>query len=75
MSAAITDSHTHREPELLDAVFECSGQQDAMDQALQILKPGGKLLRRLRGRAWAGGGARSRCLLPPAQHGRRRVAA
>ena len=33
-----------REPELLDAVFECSGQQDAMDQALQILKPGGKLL-------------------------------
>lgn len=28
----------------LDAVFECCGQQDAMDQAIDILKPGGKLL-------------------------------
>ncbi len=35
---------TGREPELLDAVFECSGDQDAMDQAVQMLKPGGKLL-------------------------------
>jgi L-iditol 2-dehydrogenase len=32
------------EPQLLDSVFECCGQQDAIDQALQILKPGGKLL-------------------------------
>jgi L-iditol 2-dehydrogenase len=35
---------TQREPQLLDAVFECSGQQEAMDQAIQLLKPGGKLL-------------------------------
>lgn len=34
----------HREPELLDVVFECSGQQEAMDQGIQLLKPGGKLL-------------------------------
>lgn len=34
----------HREPELLDAVFECCGQQEAMDQAAQLLKPGGKLM-------------------------------
>ena len=33
-----------REPELLDAVFECSGSQDALDDAVRILKPGGKLL-------------------------------
>lgn len=35
---------TRREPELLDAVFECSGRQDALDDAIQMLKPGGKLL-------------------------------
>jgi len=28
----------------LDVVFECCGQQDAMDQAIEILKPGGKLV-------------------------------
>ena len=32
------------EPELLDFVFECCGQQEAVDQALEILKPGGKLM-------------------------------
>ena len=33
-----------REPELLDVVFECSGEQEAMDQGIQLLKPGGKLM-------------------------------
>ena len=33
-----------REPLLLDAVFECCGQQEAFDQALELLKPGGKLM-------------------------------
>ena len=28
----------------LDVVFECCGQQDAFDQAIQILKPGGRLV-------------------------------
>jgi L-iditol 2-dehydrogenase len=28
----------------LDVVFECCGQQDAFDQAIDILKPGGKLV-------------------------------
>lgn len=32
------------EPAQLDVVFECCGQQEAMDQALEILKPGGKLM-------------------------------
>jgi L-iditol 2-dehydrogenase len=28
----------------MDVVFECCGQQDAFDQAIQILKPGGRLI-------------------------------
>jgi L-iditol 2-dehydrogenase len=32
------------EPELLDVVFECCGQQEAIEQAIDILKPGGKLM-------------------------------
>ncbi len=28
----------------MDAVFECAGQQDAIDQAIELLKPGGKLM-------------------------------
>jgi L-iditol 2-dehydrogenase len=33
-----------REPQMLDVVFECCGQQDAMDQAIELLKPGGKIM-------------------------------
>lgn len=35
-----------REKELLglDVVFECCGEQEAFDQAIEILKPGGKLI-------------------------------
>ena len=33
-----------REPGQLDIVFECCGQQEALDQAIDLLKPGGKLL-------------------------------
>ncbi|MCF6176518.1 MAG: alcohol dehydrogenase catalytic domain-containing protein [Victivallaceae bacterium] len=33
-----------REPLLLDVVFECCGEQDALFQAVDILKPGGKLM-------------------------------
>jgi L-iditol 2-dehydrogenase len=32
------------EPGGLDAVFECCGDQDALDQAVELLRPGGKLL-------------------------------
>ena len=32
------------EPLLLDVVFECAGQQSAVDNALDILKPGGRLM-------------------------------
>jgi L-iditol 2-dehydrogenase len=33
-----------QEPELLDVVFECCGQAEAVDNALEMLKPGGKLM-------------------------------
>jgi len=33
-----------REPGGLDVVFECCGQQDAIDQAIEVLRPGGKLM-------------------------------
>ena len=32
------------EADQLDAVFECCGQQEALDQAVELLKPGGKLV-------------------------------
>jgi len=33
-----------KEPLLLDVVFECCGKQEAIDQAIDMLKPGGKLM-------------------------------
>jgi L-iditol 2-dehydrogenase len=33
-----------KEPVGLDTVFECCGQQEALDQAVKLLKPGGKLM-------------------------------
>ena len=33
-----------KEQDLLDIVFECCGQQEALDQAIELLKPGGKLM-------------------------------
>ncbi|MFI4912263.1 MAG: alcohol dehydrogenase catalytic domain-containing protein [Sedimentisphaeraceae bacterium JB056] len=33
-----------KEPGGLDAVFECCGQQEAIDQAIEVLRPGGKLM-------------------------------
>jgi L-iditol 2-dehydrogenase len=33
-----------RKPEQLSVVFECCGQQEAADQAVQLLKPGGTLM-------------------------------
>jgi threonine dehydrogenase-like Zn-dependent dehydrogenase len=35
---------TEQEPLLLDVIFECCGQQEATDQAVELLKPGGKLM-------------------------------
>jgi threonine dehydrogenase-like Zn-dependent dehydrogenase len=40
----VTAALQEREPLGMDAVFECAGEQDALDQALPLLKPGGELL-------------------------------
>ncbi|MDF1571428.1 MAG: alcohol dehydrogenase catalytic domain-containing protein [Bacteroidales bacterium] len=40
----IVQGITSLEPNLLDVIFECCGQQEAADQAIELLKPGGKLM-------------------------------
>jgi L-iditol 2-dehydrogenase len=40
----IAEKIKEKEPLGLDIVFECCGQQDAVDQAIDILKPGGRLI-------------------------------
>jgi len=40
----LLDEFQAREPGQLDVVFECCGQQHALDQAVMMLKPGGKLM-------------------------------
>ena len=40
----ITKQILEKEPLALDVVFECCGQQEAFDQAIDLLKPGGKLM-------------------------------
>lgn len=41
---AVVQSILAAEPAGLDVVFECAGQQATLDQALDLLKPGGKLV-------------------------------
>ncbi len=40
----IVDQIHNQMPYGVDAVFECAGKQETLDQAVEILKPGGKLL-------------------------------
>jgi L-iditol 2-dehydrogenase len=40
----VVEKFVREEPGLLDVVFECCGKQEAMDQAFELLKPGGKLM-------------------------------
>lgn len=43
-SEDVVEKITGEVPGLLDVVFECCGQQDAIDNAVDLLKPGGKLM-------------------------------
>jgi L-iditol 2-dehydrogenase len=43
-NADVVTSIKEQEPLLLDGVFECCGKQEASDQAIEMLKPGGKLM-------------------------------
>ncbi len=40
----VVDKVKELEPGGLDVVFECCGEQEALDQAIEMLKPGGKLM-------------------------------
>jgi L-iditol 2-dehydrogenase len=40
----IVQSVCKREPGGMDIVYECAGQQDTLDQGIELLKPGGKLM-------------------------------
>ena len=40
----IVEEIRQKEPLGLDIVFECCGQQDALDQAVDLLKPGGRIM-------------------------------
>lgn len=40
----ITEQIISEQPLLLDAIFECCGQQEALDTAFEIVKPGGKII-------------------------------
>src|SRR4030042_1618464 len=44
LSENITEIIKRKEPLGLDIVFECCGQQEALDQAVEMLKPGGRLI-------------------------------
>jgi L-iditol 2-dehydrogenase len=43
-TADVTRDMVAEEPGKLDVVFECCGQQSALDQATDLLRPGGKLM-------------------------------
>lgn len=40
----IVEKITALRPALLDTIFECCGEQSALDQAVELLRPGGKLM-------------------------------
>lgn len=40
----VTRNILQLEPLMLDAVFECCGKQEALDQAFELTKPGGKIV-------------------------------
>ncbi len=40
----IVEEILKRRPEGVDVVFECAGEQETIDQAIEILKPGGKVM-------------------------------
>jgi L-iditol 2-dehydrogenase len=40
----VVEEILHRESAGMNVVFECAGQQETIDQAVELLKPGGKLM-------------------------------
>jgi threonine dehydrogenase-like Zn-dependent dehydrogenase len=44
LTGDVVKAITGQEPAQLDVVFECCGQQEALDDGIALLKPGGKLM-------------------------------
>jgi len=40
----VVEQILRQEPEGVDAVFECAGQQETIDEAVEVVKPGGKIM-------------------------------
>jgi L-iditol 2-dehydrogenase len=40
----IAEAIGQQEPDGMDVVFECAGEQDTLDEAIELLRPGGKLM-------------------------------
>jgi len=43
-NVAVVNEVLGRQPAGMDVAFECAGQQETLDQAVQLLKPGGRLM-------------------------------
>ena len=43
-TADIVETIKRQEPAGMDVVFECAGEQDTLDEAIELLQPGGKLM-------------------------------
>ncbi|MHC5059559.1 MAG: alcohol dehydrogenase catalytic domain-containing protein [Planctomycetota bacterium] len=43
-TADIVEAIKKQEPDGMDVVFECAGEQETLDEAMELLRPGGKLL-------------------------------
>lgn len=43
-TADIVEAIRRQEPDGMDVVFECAGEQDTLDEGIELLRPGGKLM-------------------------------
>lgn len=43
-TADIVEAIKRQEPDGMDVVFECAGEQDTLDEGIELLRPGGKLM-------------------------------
>jgi L-iditol 2-dehydrogenase len=43
-TADIVEAIKRQEPDGIDVVFECAGEQDTLDEAIELLRPGGRLM-------------------------------
>ncbi|RKY10385.1 MAG: hypothetical protein DRP65_06695 [Planctomycetota bacterium] len=44
VTADIVEAIRRQEPDGMDVVFECAGEQDTLDEGIELLRPGGRLM-------------------------------